>query len=600
MNTQNANLLLARAFADQCRRWAQQLGAPEKSIDAAQKAGFALVLAAAEGEIRVLLADTSIEEAALHASGVAGDAASGKPLILDGAGHLYLARYFSAETRLVADLLARHRAVPPPPGKAARQMLARLFPAAADAQDAPDEQKRAVALALLRRLTVIRGGPGTGKTFTVARLLACLLAEDPALRIALAAPTGKAAARMQEAMRLCAQGLPPEIVRLLPPEATTLHRLLGLGVEGGAPRHHAGNPLALDVLVIDEASMLDLLLTHQLCAALPPHARLILLGDMAQLQAVEAGSIFAMLFIRTDLSADTRRALAELTGERIDAEETQEAAPPSPFQDAVIALTRSRRFPPESPLGRLARHLAAGEVQAALALLDRKHAELKYLESSGSGRSSAENELLTAGYAAYWEALAKWRAGDDPRPLFQALERFRILCVVREGERGVLGVHRALGAALAAFGRQRSEKDRGEFLSSGQPILIQRNDAALRLFNGDIGIVLEHGEDNALFACFPAHDATGYHWLPLSRLPAWEGAFAMSVHKAQGSEFDHVALLLPEKDNPLMTRELLYTALTRARQSITLLGNRALLQDAMTRGLGTEFQKTEEKSGAMS
>ncbi|MDR3158036.1 MAG: exodeoxyribonuclease V subunit alpha [Zoogloeaceae bacterium] len=593
MNTQNANLLLARAFADQCRRWAQQLDAPEKSVDAAKKAGFALALAAAEGEIRVSLADTLAEESALHASGVAGNAASGRPLILDGAGHLYLARYFFAETRLVANLLARHRAVPPPPGKPARQMLARLFPAA---QGAPDEQKRAAALALLRRLVVIRGGPGTGKTFTVARLLACLLADNPALRIALAAPTGKAAARMQEAMRLCARDLPPEIVRLLPPEAATLHRLLGLDVEGGKPRHHAGNPLALDVLVIDEASMLDLMLTHQLCAALPPHARLILLGDRAQLQAVEAGSIFAMLFTRTDLSADTRLALAELTGETepITVEETQAVAP-APFQDAIILLTRSRRFSPESPLGRLARHLAAGEAQAALALLDQKHEGLNYLESSGGARSSAENDLLTAGYAAYWEALAKWRAGNDPGPLFQALEGFRILCVVREGERGVSGVNRAIGAALAAFGRQKSEKDRGQFLTSGQPILIQRNDAALRLFNGDIGIVLEHGKDNALFACFPAHDATGYHWLPLSRLPVWEGAFAMSVHKAQGSEFGHVALLLPEKDNPLMTRELLYTALTRARQSIALLGNRALLQDAIARGLRTEDRRQKSK-----
>ncbi|MDR0736801.1 MAG: exodeoxyribonuclease V subunit alpha [Zoogloeaceae bacterium] len=591
MNTQNANLLLAYAFADQCRRWAQQSNAPDISVDTAGKAGFALALAASEGEIRVSLANASLDDAALHASGVAGDLASGRPLIMDNAGHLYLARYFFAEARLGADLLARHRAVPPPPGKPARQMLARLFPPSA--QHAPDEQKHAVALALLRRLTIISGGPGTGKTFTVARLLACLLADNPTLRIALAAPTGKAAARMQETMRLRAQDLPPEIARLLPPNATTLHRLLGLGAEGGAPRHHANNPLALDVLVVDEASMLDLMLAHQLCAALPPHARLILLGDKAQLQAVEAGAIFATLCPRTTLSAATRAAIAELTGETEDiiANDPQDAET-SPFQDAVIQLTQSRRFPPESPLGRLARHLAAGEIQAALALLDQQHVELNYLESSGSARSSAENDLLTAGYAAYWKALAGWRAGDDPKPIFQALDSFRVLCVVREGERGVSGVNRVLSAALATSGRQKSEKDRGRSSLSGQPILIQRNDAALHLSNGDIGIMLEHGEDNALFACFPATDAdgcNGYRWLPLSRLPTWEGAFAMSVHKAQGSEFEHVALLLPEKDNPLMTRELLYTALTRARQGITLLGNRALIRSA----LAIRGQKTE-------
>jgi exodeoxyribonuclease V alpha subunit len=204
-------------------------------------------------------------------------------------------------------------------------------------------------------------------------------------------------------------------------------------------------------------------------------------------------------------------------------------------------------------------------------------------------RTAAENELLTAGYAAYWQALATWRAGDDPQPLFQALEAFRVLCVVREGERGVFGVNCALDAALAANGKRKTNSAQG--LSSGQPILIQRNDAALRLFNGDIGIVLEYGEEEALFACFPADDAAGYRWLPLSRLPAWESAFAMSVHKAQGSEFAHVALLLPENDNPLMTRELLYTALTRARKDITLLGCRALLQNAIARGM-------EERLGA--
>ncbi|MDR0673985.1 MAG: exodeoxyribonuclease V subunit alpha [Zoogloeaceae bacterium] len=573
------NRLLARAFADQCRRWAQH--APDASVEAAQKAGFALALAASEGEIRIALADLSLDAAALRESGVAGDSSSGRPLIMDDAGHLYLARYFFAKARLDAGLLARHHAVPPPPGEGARQMLARLFPPLA-AQGAEDEQRRAVALALLRRLVVISGGPGTGKTFTVARLLACLLADAPALRVALAAPTGKAAARIQESMRLCAQDLPPEIVRRLPPNAVTLHRLLGLDVEGGAARHHAGNPLALDVLVVDEASMLDLMLAHQLCAALPPRARLILLGDRAQLQAVEAGSIFTAFQTCTDLSAATRAAIAELTGEAepVRANDAEDVTP-SPFQDAVISLTQSRRFPPESPLGRLARHLAAGEAQAALALLDQKHVELCYLESSGGTRASAEDDRLAAGYAAYWEALSKWQVGNDPKPLFQALERFRALCVVREGERGVSGVNRALGAALAAFGRSRRERDDG--LLPGQPILIRRNDATLHLFNGDIGILLERGEDDALFACFPAHDARDYRWLPLSRLPAWESAFAMSVHKAQGSEFDHVALLLPGTENPLMTRELLYTALTRARQSITLLGNRALLKNAMAR-----------------
>ncbi|MDR2366197.1 MAG: exodeoxyribonuclease V subunit alpha [Zoogloeaceae bacterium] len=576
MSTQNANFLLASAFADQCRRWARQANAPEMAVDAAGKAGFALVMATTEGRIRISLADAPLplDGDALFASGVAGAPASGKPLILDEAGYLYLARHFVAQERLNADLLARHRAAPPPPGERARQMLARLFPA----RHAFDEQKHAVALALLRRLVIINGGPGVGKTSVVARLLACLLADNPALRVALAAPTGKAAARMQETLRQRAQDLPPEIIRLLPSEASTLHRLLGLGVEGKTPRHRADNPLPIDVLVVDEASMLDLMLASQLCRALPPNARLILLGDRAQLQAVEAGSIFAMLPARAAPSAATRAALAELAGDAPPpgAEEARETEP-SPLQDALVHLTVSRRFSAESPLGSLARHLAAGEIPAALALLDRERAALNCLESSDTRLLTAEIELLAAGYAAYWEALANWRADADPAPLFQALARFRVLCVIRDGERGVSGVNHALDAI-----RARKTAGRGE---CGLPILIQRNDVALRLFNGDVGIVLERGGENALDVCFPddAANVGTYRWLPLSRLPAWEAAFAMSVHKAQGSEFERIALVLPGRDNPLMTRELVYTAITRARQGISLLGNRALLQGAIAR-----------------
>jgi exodeoxyribonuclease V alpha subunit len=583
MNIPARDALLAQAFADQCRRWAAQSGAAADAAAAARQAGRALVEAMSAGNTCLLLEDDAPNLELLRASGIVGSpGCSAKPLILDAAGRLYLARYFEAEARLAAALLHRHRHPPPPPGPAARRMLQECFPDTARV----DGQKLAVALALCRRFTVISGGPGTGKTTSVAQLLACLLADAPERRVLLAAPTGKAAARLQESLAACSRELPAHIAARMPRDASTLHRLLGFGAKGQAPRYHSGNPLDVETLVVDEASMLDLSLALQLCEALPAKARLVLLGDRNQLQAVEAGAVFATLSESAALTPDTRQQLAELTGWTAEALNV----PPyndmsGPLQDSVVWLRESYRFAGNSPLGSLSAALVEGNGEQALASFA-ENGDLRHLETQGPRLTPAEFDALRQGYAPYAAALADWRRNQsDPAPLFAAFNTFRALCVTRQGERGVARVNARLSAAF----RETASDFGPSGLFCGQALMILKNDPTTHLFNGDIGIALaDHQGFNVYFA-----DANGnYRAIPPARLPAWEAAFAMTVHKSQGSEFQRVALVLPEKDIDLLTRELVYTAVTRARQGILLLGDGRLLLSAAAR-------KTRRQSGFM-
>ncbi|MDR0234206.1 MAG: exodeoxyribonuclease V subunit alpha [Zoogloeaceae bacterium] len=532
----------ARAFADQCQRWA------DAEKEAAWHAGYRLALAEQKGETCITL--TEPEARALLASGLlaeeaGGDASSGTPLTLDRFGRLYLTRYFQAENKLFASLIARNRALPLSPESAAHAMLAQLFPATEH-----DAQRKAVLLALERQLVILSGGPGTGKTYTIARLLACLLAETPALRVALAAPTGKAAARMQESLVQAAQALPPEITALLPTETFTLHRLLGITVDGLSPRYHSGHTLPFDLFIVDEASMLDLVLAEQLCAAIPADARLILIGDRAQLPAVEAGNVFATL----------TRAEA--------------------LREAVIQLEKNYRFLPDSPLGSLIAALAAGETESAEAAFAASGDDLVWLKETGTSLPAEALDTLAEGFSAWRSAFAAWRPGASPKPLFDALNEFRVLAVLREGERGTFAIN-------AHLSRLFSSRQSAERLFSGQVIMVARNDPDTRLYNGDTGIFLPDPEtpSSRLKACFPDPESGGWRYLDIARLPEFESAFALTAHKAQGSEFTRIALILPGQDTPLLTRELLYTALTRARKRALLLGDPRLFSIALGRVL---------------
>lgn len=588
MVSQNQNYL-AVAFGDQCRRWAIELGASPASAKAAREAGQRLSELVSQGHACLSLDAPALgfDLPALASSGVAGPPGSGRPLVLDGQERLYLARYFDAEQRLARSLLTRHRNVPVPPGAGAQAMLHALFPSTRDGE--VNWQQVAVALALCRRLVIISGGPGTGKTTTVARLLACLLADNPECRIGLAAPTGKAAARLQETLVARGRELPEEVAKCLPHRASTLHSLLGLGIDGSAPRYHGENPLPLDVLVVDEASMLDLTLSMHLVEALPVGARLILLGDKEQLKAVEAGSVFAALSGNAGFGPDTCTQLAQLTGWPASALQTGGQA--GPLADGVVWLTHSHRFSQSSALGKLASALAGGDGDAALGCLSSPGGEISL--QPGTGLDGGILDTLKQGYAGYRDALEKWQAGQrNPAAVFAAFDQFRVLCAIRRGPRGVANLNNQLELGVLGHSRVRG-------LRFGLPIIILRNDPGSGLFNGDIGIVLSEGGEPGVY--FPGVDGQ-YRVLHPGRLPPYESAFALTVHKAQGSEFERVALVLPDQDSPLLTRELIYTAVTRARQGVSIVSQPELLHLGIMRqmpregGLAARFQEALEET----
>lgn len=582
--------LLAAGFARRCLRWARNLAAPEVLERAAYLASFATT----EGHVCTDL-DTLAQafprrskdelRECLMGSGLVG-APTGQPcpLILDDEGRLYLYRYFDYERRLARALLRLARGGGlAPPSEAVRNQLNALFPARAGG---PDWQKLAAALALAGRLTIISGGPGTGKTTTVVNLLACLIAQNPDCRIALAAPTGKAAARMLDALRERAAHLPEPIRARLPNDAGTIHRLLGVIPGSGRFRHHAENPLAVDVLVVDEASMLDLGLATKLVEAVPASARLILLGDKDQLAAVEAGSVFAELSADPGLSPPMVERLAALA--QTDPARIVTGAPvqPTPLKDCVAWFTRNYRFRGDSGIGRLAARVNAGEAEAVIA--DLRAGGEDSLTWREDGLDSARPEwaavpgagLLDALVAGYADYLAVMRSGEvAPEAAFAAYNRFRVLCAVRESPRGVEVVNRLIAREF----RRRlglAADERAEWYP-GRPVMVLRNDYVLKLFNGDIGIVLPE-PSGELRVRFPDADGS-FRAIPPARLPEHETAFAMTVHKSQGSEFDEVALLLPDRVSPVLTRELVYTGITRARRAVSLIGGASVLAEAIRR-----------------
>ena len=497
----------------------------------------------------------------LQASPLVGGADSFVPMILDRE-RLYLARYQAYEQHLAERLLLRAADLPRVDEAQLSESLTRLF--TFNAQQ-PDWQRLAAAQAVRRKLAVISGGPGTGKTTTVVRLLAALL-EQPGgerLAIGLAAPTGKAAARMAEAIRNAKAGLPVSeaIKAALPEEARTLHRLLGSRGDSPQVRHNAANPLALDVLVVDEASMVDLALMAKLVEALPPSARLILLGDKDQLCAVEAGAVFAELCEGRGFDAQAAADLQRITGQQVAV-----AQPTSRLGDAVVLLSHSHRFAGDSGIGELARRINGGEVAATLSLLKEQRSDLAW---NAQPTPADLLERLDRGYAPFLAAAKS----ADPQAAFAAFNDFRALCAQREGAWGVAGINEALEARVKRRGQVASR----ERWYVGRPVMVRQNDYALGLFNGDIGICL-HSE-YGLRVFFEGED--GFRPFAPARLPSHDSAFAMTVHKSQGSEFSEVLLVLPEQPSPLLSRSLFYTGITRAKHKVEIWGLPARLGEAV-------------------
>jgi len=581
---------LAEGFAHHVVHWARERNAPEHTLVPLQAAARAASLATAMGHVCTYLSDIAAagddldEQAARKAlleSDMVGtpEAPDARPLVLDDDGRVYLHRYFDYERRLARRLMEPSPTAPTAFRNNVKALLDRLFAGNAKRLgDRPDWQKIATAMALERPLTIISGGPGTGKTTTVVNVLACILAEKPNCRIRLAAPTGKAAARMLEAIRNAAAHLPTELRDRLPSESFTVHRLLGVLPESGEFRHRAGNPLPIDLLVVDEASMLDLALATKMVEAVPPSAHIIMLGDKDQLAAVESGAVFSELSADPTLSKACVERLSAVTS--IPAARIECAAPikPTSLNDSVVWLTENFRFAKDSGIGRLAAHVNAGESKAAIELLhSRTDPTLEWIDDATPAPTAASLQRMIDGTTDYLNTSRNNLA--NKAPLFDALARFRVLCAEREGPRGVVEINQFVAQHYRKVLDHPLDPGARSDWYPGRPVMVLRNDYMLKLFNGDVGIVLPDAS-NTLMVFFP-NSAGGFRAVAPLRLPDHETAFATTVHKAQGSEFDQVLLMLPATLTRVVTRELLYTAVTRSRFGVTIVAGAEVLEKAI-------------------
>lgn len=528
MNDETRFSALDRQFGDFMQRLAHGPAADVRlaamSASRARAAGHICVslaeIAALEGAPSAAVLETN-----LRSSGVVGWAEDFTPLVLDPANRLYLRRYWEYEQQLAEAIRGRAAA-------ASRKKE----------KKESDLQKVAATRAVANKFTVITGGPGTGKTRTVMEILTLLRkqAGGESLRIALAAPTGKAAARLTESVRTINQL----------PEATTIHRLLGYLPGSPYFRHDAKHLISADVVIVDEASMIDLALMAKLVAAVRPEARLVLLGDRDQLASVEAGSVLA------DICAAAG-----------------ESEPNDPLHRAVIALQKNYRFAPRGGIFRVSTAVRAGDAEAALTIFQAGGEASRHPLPSVAKLADTLGERLVSAFRPVLE-------DADPASALAQLQRFRILCAVRHGPFGVENLNALAEEILAGAGLLVPRP--GGFYR-GQPLTITENDYNLGLYNGDSGIILPDRDDGGeLRVFFLSAKGNLRRFLP-ARLPRHETAFAMTVHKSQGSEFDRVLLILPEADAPLLTRELLYTGLTRARESVEIWASEAVLRASIAR-----------------
>ncbi len=517
----------------------------------------------------------SIESSVLVAlEGDSSDEALARPLVLHG--HLlYLQRYRDYEARVADQVRERSQSVG---GTALSPRAEQLL----EQMQLSTEQGAAVGRGVDRPFSVIVGGPGTGKTHTVAALLAVLLDEQPNLRIALAAPTGKAAARMGEAissaagvvrnLELTGSDVLADHLVTVAEQPGTIHRLLGWMPGSAQFRHHRGNPLPHDVVIVDETSMVSLPMLAHLLDAVPSTSRVVLVGDPGQLASVEAGSV-----------------LGDIAGPVVAAAAAGQPVPSAEIAGCMSVLLESRRFPSDSPVGRFAEAVRSGDAVRALEVLRSTTTAAQSVDGSSTSSADAaagspgrnevtvawcQQSVAEAAGAAMVRAEALGSAvtvrdaavGGDAAAALERLGAVRVLCAHRHGPFGVSRWNRQFDDWLG-LGFNATE------FTAGRPVMITRNDPVNDLFNGDLGVVVSAPDADGqaqLRVAFAA--ATGIRLLAPARLAQLDTVHAMTIHKSQGSEFDTVVVVMPPADSPLATRELLYTAVTRARHRVVLIG----------------------------
>jgi exodeoxyribonuclease V alpha subunit len=518
---------------------------------------------------------------------VSQDAKVLSPLVLSH-GKLYLQRYYQYETEII-DGIKRLIEVP---GlfdihalRAQKPLIDTLFNDQ-QSEDGPDWQLVATLRTMMTGFMIITGGPGTGKTTTVAKLLALFFATNPGARIALAAPTGKAASRMNESLtssRKKLTGLSKEIHEAFDMiNASTIHRLLGSRMNSPVFKYNRDNPLDYDMVIIDEASMVDAVLMAKLISAIPSGCRLIFLGDKDQLASVEAGSIFGDLCMTRQMQINFLskenigfiNELIEYDKSKIP-QTNQLITPKNLLSENIIELTTSYRFSQEEGIGMFSRAILSGnQDQIALATVEDE-----------TGLSMIEPVASLENNRAFLEEIDHFISYIEEKDTLQALKKvndFRVLCALNRGRFGVSFLNEFIQDYLVQKGYLNTAPD----FYHNQPVLVTRNDYTQGLFNGDVGLI-RRDEEGQLRAFFESVDeegnATLRSFIP-AYLPEFKTAFAMTIHKSQGSEFKRTAIVLPNEEHlPILTRELLYTAVTRAKEHATIIGKEKVIRAAAGR-----------------
>jgi exodeoxyribonuclease V alpha subunit len=551
--------------------------------------------------------------ASMEASPLVSTGAGRTPLVFRN-GRLYLRRYWQYETEVARGILQRLQIQPAIPDNLAQRIDDLFGPLRSAAEQAKNDvhwQSVAAAMAVQSAFSVISGGPGTGKTTTVVQLLGLLqgiaLEQGRPLRICLAAPTGKAAARLTESIGDAVAKLPETVQNSIPTDVTTLHRLLGSRPHTRHFVHNAQNPLHVELLVVDEASMIDLEMMAALLRALPATARLILIGDKDQLASVEAGAVLGALCRNAEqvvYQPATIEWIEAHTGYKL----SEYAGGGTQLDQRITILRKSYRFDQNSGIGALARAVNAGDPSRVEKVWQQGFGEIDRLAVASTGDQGFVRLVQDGaasgqgvGYGAYLKCVQAGPRADESeeawlQAILDAFVRFQLLSPLRKGPWGVEGLNQKAAHILFSAGLI----SRREGWYAGRPVMITRNNYTLGLMNGDIGIALPFAMGNdsdrrTLRVVFPVAGGTFKKVLP-SRLNDIETVYAMTVHKSQGSEFDHAVMVLPEAMTPVLTRELIYTGVTRARRRFTLVGpNLALLSQAVQQrthrasGLGDQF-----------
>jgi exodeoxyribonuclease V alpha subunit len=513
----------------------------------------------------------------LRASSLVSDGVRTSPLVLDAKDRLYLRRHWEDERAVATALRARAvRHVEPANRAASRALLERLF--GPDERGTTDFQRMAATMAAISTLSIVSGGPGTGKTWTATKIVALAVADllargVAAPKVLLLAPTGKAAARLAESTTRAKRALdcPEALLEWIPERAETVHRALGRKHSPRTSFLEADRTVLADIVVVDEASMIDLSLMRQLLDALAPEARLVLLGDRLQLSSVEAGAVLADICgpaPGTRYSAELSERLERAFGLSLPAELVGPGG--APIDDAIVTLTRGHRFSQASSVGALARAIEQGDVDRVLDVFSSGD-ELVLLEPS---RARAQHPRLASVMRDGFAPLASSR---DAAEAFGRLDAFRVLSAHRKGPLGVEGLNRTIEELLT------DAELLGPRAWFVRPVLVTKNDRDLGLFNGDVGVLFRVSAEGAPRVAFPGSSEGGVRALSPARLPPHEPAFAMTIHKSQGSEFDDVVVVLPDDDSPLLSRELLYTAVTRARRRVIVHAAKATVRAAVAR-----------------